>query len=195
MLSQQLSADAEIAAGFRRLLISLAGSEQVREDLNFRQRHSSLQGNPRQGTGNAPGARRPAGGLCAAVLLQAGNTIAAVAAGQLNSARQRQADKGLFHHCSWPRSASAFLAFWTAGAEPRWAALPLCLPDGRTRPPYGVAIRPRGSQVGPNARRSDLTTGPFQGPDDPPRWMRLPAAHTAAGSSDTGGWAPSSKPG
>jgi len=65
------------------------------------------------------------GGLCAAVLLQAGNTIAAVAAGQLNSARQRQADKGLFHHCSWPRSASAFLAFWTAGAEPRWAALPL----------------------------------------------------------------------
>lgn len=94
------------------------------------------------------------------------------------------------------------------------APLSLCffgLLDGRGRTPMGSAAaltarRPhppalRGrhsaawSQVGPNARRSDLTTGPFQGPDDPPRSMRLPAAHTAAGSSDTGGWAPSSKPG
>lgn len=94
------------------------------------------------------------------------------------------------------------------------APLSLCffgLLDGRGRTPMGsadalTARRPhppalRGrhsaawSQVGPNARRSDLTTGPFQGPGDPPRSMRLPAAHTAAGSSDTGGWAPSSKPG
>lgn len=195
MLSQQLSADAEIAAGFRRSLISSVGSEQVREDPNFRQRHSSLQGNPRQGTGNALGARRPAGG-----------------------ALRRRPPAGREHDRCCGCGAAKFGTAATGRQRPLppllLAPLSLCffgLLDGRGRTPMGSAAaltarRPhppalRGrhsaarSQVGPNARRSDLTTGPFQGPDDPPRWMRLPAAHTAAGSSDTGGWAPSSKPG
>lgn len=63
--------------------------------------------------------------------------IAAVAAGQLNSARQQQADKGLFHPdgSSWTRSTSAFCLLDGRGRTPRSSMLLLASPARRPHLP------------------------------------------------------------